>query len=250
MSPKERETNHWFANCNFNRQGVVMNHNILLATALIGTAFILAPFGKAQNIPSGTRIAVRSNDTIDARDRVDGRIYTGQVFDDVLGPDGRVVIPRGANAELIVRRMGSNDLAIDLESVTVEGRRYSIDASATDRTRREGVGENKRTGEYVGGGAVLGTILGAIAGGGKGAAIGAIAGGAVGASAQIATRGEAVHIPAETVLTFRVDRPMDIYADPGYDRDGRHYHRFDDRDNQDGDRKPQSEGSGIEPRTN
>ena len=37
----------------------------------------------------------------------------------------------------------------------------------------QGIGKNKRTAEYVGGGAVLGTLLGAIAGGGKGAAIGA-----------------------------------------------------------------------------
>src|SRR5207244_7207406 len=36
----------------------------------------------------------------------------------------------------------------------------------------EGLGKNKRTAEMVGGGAVLGTLIGAIAGGGKGAAIG------------------------------------------------------------------------------
>src|SRR6266404_6245546 len=52
-------------------------------------------------------------------------------------------------------------------------------------SRRDGVGGNKRTGQFVGTGAVLGAIIGAIAGGGKGAAIGAVAGAGAGAGAQI-----------------------------------------------------------------
>jgi hypothetical protein len=78
----------------------------------------------------------------------------------------------------------------------------------------------------------VGTLLGAIAGGGKGAAIGALAGGAAGAGTAIATRGGRVHIPAESVLTFRVERPLDIYPDRGYERDGNHYHKDWDYQNQ------------------
>jgi hypothetical protein len=59
----------------------------------------------------------------------------------------------------------------------------------------------------VGGGAVLGTLIGAIAGGGKGAAIGAAVGAAGGATAQVLTRGEEIRVPAESVLTFRLDQP-------------------------------------------
>jgi len=112
--------------------------------------------------------------------------------------------------------------------VMVGDKRYSIDASSKEQGRRQGVGENKRTGEYVGGGALLGTILGAMAGGGKGAAIGALAGGAGGAGAQTLTRGNSVHVPNETVLSFRLERPLDIYPDSGYDRDGHHYHQYQD----------------------
>jgi len=213
-----------------------MHTKLLVTLALAGAAAnISAPVASAQNIPAGTKIQVRANDTIDARDRLDGRIYTGSVSEDVLGRDGQVLIPRGAPAELAVRRMGQNDLAIDLDSVTVAGKRYSVDASTAD-SRRDGVGANKRTGEFVGGGALLGTVLGAIAGGGKGAAIGAAAGGAAGAGAQTLTRGNSVHVPAESVLSFRLERALDVFPDAGYDRDGRHYHRFDDRDNRYGDR--------------
>jgi hypothetical protein len=213
-----------------------MAKRIAIIAAGFGTVLGLAgQVALAQNIPSGTRVDVRTDQTIDARDRIDGRVYTGTVANDVVGQEGRVLIPRGSRAELVVRQTGQNELSIDLDSVTVGDKRYSIDASSTGG-RKAGIGENKRTGEYVGGGALLGTLLGAIAGGGKGAAIGAIAGGAGGAGAQTLTRGNAVHIPAETVLTFRLDRPLDIYPDPGYDRDGRHYHRYDDDRNRDDNR--------------
>ena len=180
-------------------------------------------------IPAGTQVRVRTDQTIDVRDRSDGRVYTGTVAEDVMGPDARLLIPRGSRAELIVQNVGDRDLTIDLESITVDGRRYMVTAEAYDRARRTGLGENKRTGEYVGGGALFGTIIGAIAGGGKGAAIGALAGGAAGAGAQVATRGQALRIPAETVLSFRLDQPLALGTgkyrnDNGYDRDGYHYH--------------------------
>lgn len=216
---------------------IYMGSRIIFASAFIGLALNgLAMTASAQNIATGTRIQVRPDETIDARDRIDGRVYTGSVADNVMDQNGQVVIPRGSRAELIVRRMGQNDLSVDLDSITVGQSRYSIDASSVDRTRRDGVGGNTRTGEFVGGGALLGTILGAVAGGGKGAAIGALAGGAAGAGTQTLTRGSAVHIPAETVLSFRLDRDLNVYPDRGYDRDGHHYHRFDDTNNRYGDR--------------
>lgn len=188
----------------------------------------LAHTAQAEPIPPGTEVAVRNDITIDVRD-ADGRVFAGFVARDVAAPDGRIVIPRGSTAELIVRRLGPHDFAIDLASVTVNGRRYSIDTSDAEHIHHEG--EGRRTGAFAGGGAIVGTLLGAIAGGGKGAAIGALAGGAAGAGTAIATRGERVHIPAESVLTFRVERPLDIYPDNGYERDGQHYHR--DWDNYD-----------------
>lgn len=189
---------------------------------LIGAVFGFAHTVCADPIPPGTRIDVRSDTTIDARDS-SGRIYPGFVMHDVADRDGRIVIPRGAPAELIVREFGPRDFAIDLESVTVNGRRFSIDTSDAERIHRHD--EGRRTGAYAGGGAIVGSIIGAIAGGGKGAAIGALAGGAAGAGAAVATRGERVYIPAESVLSFRLEQPLNIYPDNGYDRDGEHYHR-------------------------
>jgi hypothetical protein len=193
----------------------------------------------AGTIQAGTQIRVRTGQTIDVRDYSDGRVYTGTVVDDIVAPDGRIIIPRGAKAELIVQNVREHDMTVDLESISVDGRRYMVTADAYDSSRRTGVGANKRTGEYVGGGALFGTIIGAIAGGGKGAAIGALAGGAAGAGAQTLTRGQVIRIPAETVLSFRLEQPLQIATgryteDNGYDRNGYHYHndyyRRDPRD--------------------
>jgi len=122
--------------------------------------------------------------------------------------------------ELIVRRVRDNDLILDIESVTAYGQRYGIDTQSErlESSNRDGVGANKRTGEFVGGGAVLGTILGAIAGGGKGAAIGAAAGAAAGAGGQVLTQGREVRVPAESIVNFRLYQPLRInIPDNGYD---------------------------------
>lgn len=180
-------------------------------------------------IPAGARLPVRIDQTIDVRVPSDGRVFTGTVAEDVQSPSGNVMIPRGARAELIVQNLEGDDGTVDLESVAFDGRRYMVDAEKYDLSRRTGVGKNERTAKYVGGGAVFGTLLGALAGGGKGAAIGALAGGAAGAGAQTVTRGHAVRVPAETVLTFRLEEPLRLAVDPytqdrGYDEDGNHYH--------------------------
>lgn len=72
------------------------------------------------------------------------------------------------------------------------------------------MGTNKTTAKYAGGGAVAGALIGALAGGGKGAAIGTVAGGAAGAGTQAVTAGKKIHVPAETVLTFKTAQPLEL----------------------------------------
>jgi Protein of unknown function (DUF3011) len=189
------------------------------------------PYGERRTrIDSGTVIAVRTNEPIDS-DRSDGRIFTGVVDQDVLDNSGRPAIFSGSNVELLVRVASDNDLIIDLESIMINGQRYAIRAESenVDSARREGVGKNGRTGAFLGGGAALGAIIGAIAGGGKGAAVGAAAGAAAGAGTQIITRGRRVRVPSESILTFRLARPLLVgIPDPGIMRDGFHYHEYRD----------------------
>ena len=185
------------------------------------------PASPISRVEAGTNLSVRTNETIETHSR-DGRVYYGRIVDDVQGSDGQVAIPRGSDVELTVRQARDNDLILDLESVTAYGQRYAIDTQAQriESSNRQGIGANERTGQFVGGGAILGTIIGAIAGGGKGAAIGAVAGAAAGAGGQVLTQGREVRVPAESILTFRLDQPLSInVADAGYTRRGNHYHR-------------------------
>jgi hypothetical protein len=162
-----------------------------------------------QSIEAGTTIPVRTNETISSDDS-DGQVFSGSVDRDVRNRNGRVVIPRGSDVELVVKDTSNNELVLDLEAISVNNMRYTVNAdeSITESERREGLGANKRTGKYVGGGALLGAIIGGIAGGGKGAAIGAGVGAAGGAGIQVATRGKEVNVPAESLLTFRLQQPM------------------------------------------
>jgi hypothetical protein len=209
-----------------------------LNAAVIVTAVASALWAQADRVPAGTEIVVRTNDTIDTKHPSDSRIYTAVVDRDVRDRSGRVVVPRGSNAELIARDSGDNEIVLDLESVEVNGQRYSVDTASqvitgdSSGNRKEGVGKNERTGKYVGGGAVIGSIIGAIAGGGKGAAIGAATGAGAGAATQTVTRGSSVRLPSESLLTFRLDRQLRVGgADTGFDREGRHYHRNERLDN-------------------
>ena len=141
----------------------------------------------------GTVIAVRTEDPIDV-DRTDNRVFRGTVDQDVRGANGRLAIPRGAPAELIVRVARDNDLMLDLESVMVNGQRYGIQ---TDPNRVESRRDNS----------VVGSILGAISGG--------------------EVRGRAVRLPRSSLVTFRLEQPLImVTADRGIDRGGYHYHDY------------------------
>jgi hypothetical protein len=176
-------------------------------------------------IAAGTTLTVRTVETIDEDDS-DGRVYEGVVVDDVRNRSGFVAIPQGSTVEMVVKKISDNELALDLDAVIINNLRYSIAAAGTTvaEEKRDGIGINERTGKYVGGGAVLGAIIGAIAGGKKGAAIGAGAGAAAGAGTQVLTRAKSVEIPAESLLTFRLQQQLQPVVDAGYSRNGKHYH--------------------------
>jgi len=174
---------------------------------------------KTYELPAGTEVSVRSEETIDSARAAEGQTYAAEVTSDVLDAAGDVVVPSGANAQIVIRSAskggrirGSSDLALDLASVSVGGQMYQLSTTDLVQQGKVGMGANKRTAEYTGGGALVGTIIGAIAGHGKGAALGALSGAGAGAITQIATKGGSIKVPAETVLTFKLDRPLRVVA--------------------------------------
>jgi hypothetical protein len=174
---------------------------------------------KTYELAAGTEVPVRSEETIDSARAAEGQTYAAEVTTDIRDANGDVVIPSGANAQIVIRSAakggrirGSSDLVLDLASVSVGGQMYQISTTDMVKQGKTGMGANKRTAEYTGGGAAIGAIIGAIAGHGKGAAIGAASGAGAGALTQIVTKGGSIKVPAETVLTFKLDRPLRVVA--------------------------------------
>ena len=168
----------------------------------------------AMVIPVGTEISVRNDATIDSERTQPGELFPATITAFVTDTAGADAIPGGSRAQLVVRNIEGGgavhtpELVLDLFSVTVNGKEYRVASSNVDFAGREGLGANKRTAEFTGGGAGIGALLGAAFGGGKGAAIGAGSGAVGGALTQLFTRGKKIKVPAETEMTFRLDRTL------------------------------------------
>jgi hypothetical protein len=164
-------------------------------------------------LPQGTVFTVRMIDPVDSQVNRTGETFRASIDEPVVvGSDQ--VIPRGS--DVVVKLVddkqsgkitGRTELTLDLVSVTVNGRTIDVNTQAVTRASSSRTGRSEKV---IGGTAVLGTIIGAIAGGGKGAAIGAVSGAGVGTAAEVATKGQRVHIPSETRLTFTLEYPVRI----------------------------------------
>ena len=167
-------------------------------------------------LPAGTQLVILTNEAIDSKTASSNQLFSAQVDQDVIDSSNELIVPKGSPAQLIIRTAssggvtGTPEITLDIQSITVHGRRYNVTTADLKEKGRGGIGTNKRTAEMVGGGAVIGTIIGAIAGGGKGAAIGAAVGAAGGAGTEVLTKGKQVIIPAETVLKFSLDQAVTL----------------------------------------
>ena len=141
-----------------------------------------------------------------------GRNRTGDRFQAVVDHNvevnGLVILPRGAVVQGVLRNVVSSgrlrrraEATLELETVEIAGKRQTI---AVEPETRLGQGHGKRDGKYIGGGALFGMVVGALAGGGKGAAVGTMTGAAAGAGGAAVTGKEELYIPSETVMIFRL----------------------------------------------
>ena len=181
----------------------------MLFTALLALLTAAGSNAKAQTtLPSGTEIKVRTDTSIPAKPAANAK-YTATVSKDVKDGSGAILIPRGSRARLVaIPSEDGKDTTLDLRSVTINNKSYLLEAAGQSSGGAPGgLGANKRTGMYVGGGAAIGAVLGALLGGGKGAAIGALVGGAGGAGAQVYT-GRKKDLPAETELSYKLAQEL------------------------------------------
>jgi hypothetical protein len=181
----------------------------LVSAGLLFLLLALAPLAalgqKSLEIPSGTSIRVRMIDNLSSEKAQVGDTFRG-TLDEAIQVNGKELYPKGADVigrvtdvhatgrlsepgelDLVLNTVSSGTVAasINVEPLVIKGESHA-----------------KSNVTKIGGGAVLGAVIGAIAGGGKGAAIGTVAGGAAGTGAAAATGKKPAVVDSEAVLTF------------------------------------------------
>src|SRR5260370_17816234 len=170
---------------------------------------------RQRTLPSGTELAVRTAEDIDSATARANQTFSAMVENDIIGDSNDVLLPAGSRAVIVIREVssggatGSPEMVLDIQSITLGGRSYVVITTALIENTGTDIGTDKRTAETVGGGAALGTIIGAIAGGAKGAGLGVLIGAAGGAGVEVLNKGRDVrgppqnipHVPPTTPLT-------------------------------------------------
>jgi hypothetical protein len=164
-------------------------------------------------VDAGTPIEVTVDQAVSSKTSNPGDHFDASLAAPVT-VGGKEVIPAGARAVGTVtdaksagKFKGNAAISVTLDSVTVNGEKYSVKTSSVTEA---GKGRGERTAIGAGGGAAVGAIIGAIAGGGKGAAIGAGAGAGAGTAGAAFTGNRDVTIGAETKLHFKLEEPVAI----------------------------------------
>jgi len=165
-------------------------------------------------LQSGTNLVVRLGETVSTDHNYTGDTFRG-TLDAPVVVDGFIIAEKGskvlgkvASAQKAGRVEGSAELQLTIVEInTTDGQRIPVETGIFDK---RGSGRGGEEAAKIGTGAALGAIIGAIAGGGKGAAIGAGVGGGAGTGAVLLTHGKPALLPAETRLTFQLNRPATI----------------------------------------
>src|SRR5262245_29389649 len=169
---------------------------------------------KEETLVAGTVIRASLQHALSTDSNAPGDPFTAKVVDDVK-VNNTVVIPLGSTVKGVVaesrrsgRVKGRAFISLKFTDVVMpNGQSYPIQASGTSRTAP---GTKKKDAMIIGGGAGIGTAIGAIAGGGKGAAIGAATGGSSGTGAVLATRGKETGFASGSTLNVKLTQPVKV----------------------------------------
>jgi hypothetical protein len=120
---------------------------------------------------------------------------------------GSTAVGTVTDAKSLGKFKGAASLSLRLDTIRAHGVTYQIASSTIERAEK---GKGKRTAGFIGGGAGGGALIGGLAGGGKGALIGGLIGAGAGTAGAAFTGNKEIVIPAETTLTFRLERSLTV----------------------------------------
>ncbi len=170
---------------------------------------------KFLSIPAGTPLTVRLNQSLSTATNRRGEHFSATLSEPVM-VNGQMMIPVGVEVNGIIeqsfpsgRLKGRAGITLALQEIELAGGDVAIDTT----TRSSVSGRHRRRNwAWIGGGAATGASIGAMAGGGPGAAIGAGSGATAGLVTAVFTGKKQVSLPAETRLTFKLSRGIEVPA--------------------------------------
>lgn len=159
----------------------------------------------AMVVPQGTRLMIRTSDTIDSSRHSAGHRFRGQL-EGALVVQGREVAPSGSwvygrltQARQSGRVAGSSELGIEFTDIMIDTQLFPISTGEISA-------QTGGTGRQTAGRTARGAAVGALIGGSSGARTGA----AVGAGASILTSGASINIPRGTLLETTLSAPLQL----------------------------------------
>jgi hypothetical protein len=168
----------------------------------------------ALTIKPGTFVTVRVDQEISSDHNQQGDVFNASLTQPIV-VDGVVVAQRGqsvmgrvAEAVKAGRVSGTSRLALQLTGLTLaDGTQANVQSQLVTRNGQTSVGNDVGA---VATTTAVGAGIGAAADWGRGAAIGAGAGATAGIIGVLLTRGHPTVVYPETLLTFRVDTPVNV----------------------------------------
>ena len=166
-----------------------------------------------ETVPSGTPLTVTLADAISTETNKEGNTFTAHLTDPII-VNGKVVAEKGDRISGHIKTIeepgrvkGRARLELVLDQITTSNHMYKL---STEPFIAVGGSSTDRDAGMIAGGAGVGAVIGAIAGGGKGAAIGAIIGGGTGTTAVLLTKGKQLKLEPETKINFLLSKDVDL----------------------------------------
>lgn len=175
-------------------------------------AHIARPVAKVV-IPSGTILRLSLIEALDSDKSQAGDRFAGHLSESLV-VNGATLLPRGTLLHgRVIDAVGSAKVkglaSIRLELTEIVQNKKTV-AITTDTFVAQAEPTKARDAGIVAGGAGVGAVIGAIAGGKKGAGIGAIVGGGGGTGVVLATKGNEIHYGPETHLNFTLTNSVEL----------------------------------------
>jgi hypothetical protein len=146
---------------------------------------------------------VRTTEAISTARDTPGKTYSAEVTNDIVDQGGNMLVPKGSPVQLtaVASPGGTSDateVQLAILSMTVNGKTYQVtSATAEGGASLERPEQSARATEKAHRGALFGTVTGTTSGGGA-------------AADQVVTRGKEVRVPADSVITFRLEQTIQL----------------------------------------